>query len=234
MTGTIKPKNRVTAKNGASDLNVIVKLPKLRIQTLKLKLIGDMPLIIHAWSEKAIKMMLAKQCKEAEAGREAKNPVEDFKGSLYYLPDGSGFGIPTVMLKACMVTAAPDVDLAMTEMRRAFHIDGELIRLIAEPVKAPITEWDSKYREEIKFEHDHGASMRMDMVRLESGVADIRFRGQFVNWSIEPEIKYNESVVSYEQLVNLANVAGFGVGLGEMRPFSKKAKAGQYGRFHVE
>jgi hypothetical protein len=42
-------------------------------------------------------------------------------------------------------------------------------------------------------------------------------------------IKFNTSAISAEQVANLLNVAGFGVGIGEWRP----ERNGSYGRFHV-
>ena len=64
-----------------------IELPPLNIQTLKLTLIGDSPLIVHAWSPKALKQMADKQQKKATAGREAKDPWADFCGSMYWLSD---------------------------------------------------------------------------------------------------------------------------------------------------
>ena len=62
-----------------------IELPKLAIQTLKVRLVGDSPLIVHAWSPKALRAMADKQQKKATAGREAKDPWADFCGSLYWL-----------------------------------------------------------------------------------------------------------------------------------------------------
>jgi len=62
---------------------------------MKLTLIGDSPLITHQWSAKAKKMMLDKQMKKATGAREAKNPEQDYKDSLYVHPDG-GYGFPAI------------------------------------------------------------------------------------------------------------------------------------------
>lgn len=52
-----------------------IELPALKIEQITLMLIGDSPLIVHAWSEKAKKQMLDKQMKKATSGKEAKNPL---------------------------------------------------------------------------------------------------------------------------------------------------------------
>lgn len=201
----------------------------LDIQFLRLTVRGTSPLVVHAWSDKAQSMMLNKQKGEASKGKAKKNPVEDFKSSLYRLPNNEGFGIPATSLKSAAVTAANDVELQKTQMRRAFHIAGDLLKIDAPPIEEPLTAEDIEYANEIKFEHQHGASMRRDMVRLSLGVADIRFRAQFPVWSITFDIQYNSRVITSSQLVNLCNVAGFGVGLCEHRP----EKSGSWGRFEV-
>lgn len=180
-------------------------------------------------------MMLDKQTKTATAGREAKNPVEDFKGSLYYLPNREGFGLPAPSFKAAIVSAANDVDQKMTEVKRGLHVNSYLVKIEAPPLaKEHWTEYDEQFADKIKFEHDHGCQMRCDMVRLESGVADIRFRGSFPIWKATLQIEYNESVLSAEQVVNLISAAGYGCGVGEWRPSSPKVRSGEFGRFQVE
>jgi hypothetical protein len=60
------------------------------------------------------------------------------------------------------------------------------------------------------------------------GVADIRHRGMFEQWSVTLEIRYNERCMSASEIVNLFNTAGFGVGVGEWRP----ERDGSWGMFH--
>ncbi len=184
-----------------------IEVPNFARGRATITLVGDSPLICHAWSDKAKKMMLDKQMKKARGAKEAKDPHQDFKDSLYPHPEG-GYGFPVVGFKAAAVSACRYVDgLPMTLARGAFHINGELIPIDAgEP------------------------TMREDMVRVGMGTADIRYRGQFDPWSVELPLVYNPNALSLEQIVNLFNIAGFGVGVGEWRP----EKDGQYGRFRVE
>lgn len=181
-----------------------IELPPLNIQTVTFKLVGDSPLIVHAWSEKAKKQMLDKQMKKATKAKEAKDPEADYKACFYYTESGD-YGFPTIGVKAAMVSACRFLGMKMTEARGAFHIDGEMLRVEGEP------------------------RMREDMVRVGMGTADIRYRPEFPEWSILAPIKFNAGVISAEQIANLLNTAGFGVGLGEWRP----EKNGSYGRFHV-
>lgn len=181
-----------------------IELPALRIQTLSLMLIGDSPLIVHAWSEKAKQQMLDKQMKKATKAKEAKDPEADYEACFYRTETG-GHGFPAIGVKAAMVSACRFVEMKMTEARGAFHIDCEMLSVIGDP------------------------RPREDMVRVGMGTADIRYRPEFVDWRIPVDIKFNAGVISPEQIANLLNTAGFAIGIGEWRP----ERNGSYGRFHV-
>ncbi len=225
--GDIESKPRLTAK--------VVEIPKLRVRQIEVEIIGVSPLIIHAWSAKAVRMMLDKQMGVASSGRQKRDPLNDFKESLYYLPDQKGFGIPGGALKAAIVTAANDVSMKMTECKRAVHVVGDLIPIIAPPLqKSSYSDWDKKHEKELVWHHERGASMRQDLVRLESGVADVRFRGEFKVWSAKALIEFNEAVLSPDQLVNLVSSAGYGSGLLENRPSAPVCRSGECGRFKVK
>ena len=181
-----------------------ITLPPIAVHAVRFDLIGDSPLIVHAWSEKAKRQMLDKQMKKAASAKAAKDPEADYQACFYRLPDGR-YGFPTIGLKAAMISACRFADLKMTVARGAFHIGGELLEVIGDP------------------------RPREDMVRVGMGTADIRYRPEFPEWRIPVTLKYNASVISPEQLANLLNIAGFGVGIGEWRP----ERNGSYGRFHV-
>jgi hypothetical protein len=181
-------------------------LPRPNIQTLDVTLIGDAPLIVHKWSEKAKKQIRDKQTGKATAGKEKKDPDQDFKDSLHMTPDGK-HGFPVIGIKAAAVTACTSIG-AITKVaaRQAFHIDGEYA--IIQGAKP---------------------TMREDMVRVGMGTADIRYRGQYWPWYTTVRIRFNANLLSAEQILNLLNTAGFAVGIGEWRP----ERDGQHGLFHV-
>jgi hypothetical protein len=185
----------------------IVEIKPINIKRTDIRIVGDTPLIVHAWSEKAKKEMLDKQMKKAKTARAAKDPEKEYQAAFYRLPDGRP-GFPAIAFKAAAVAAGGRFSegLKMTELRGAFFIDGELLPINGEP------------------------SMREDMVRVGMGTADIRYRPEFKEWSTILPVRFNADAISLEQIVNLFNLAGFGVGVGEWRP----ERDGQYGCFHVE
>lgn len=195
---------------------------------------GKSPLIVHAWSAKAIRMMLGKQTGEPSAGRDKKDPLADFIGSLYHLPNDAGLGVPSPAFKACIVSGANDVELKMTEVKRCVHVVDYYTKIIAPQLaKENYTEWDTKHEKELEKYHGWGCSMRQDLVRLESGVADIRFRGCFPIWGAKIQIEFNSRSLTADQVVNLFQSGGLGCGIGEWRPSSPECRSGEYGRFEV-
>lgn len=198
-------------------------LPPLELQDMEVTIIGDTPLIVHAWSEKAKRLMLEKQTKTATRGRDAKDPNEDFLASSYRLADGR-HGIPAVGLKNAAVTACTSIG-AITKVaaRQAFFILGERAQIqgahegaVASESLVPLL----------------GATppiMREDLVRIGMGVADLRYRAEYWPWACEFTIKFNRHVLSPEQIINLMDTAGFAVGLHEWRP----ERDGDHGQFHV-
>jgi len=196
--------------NGQATKNVEVTLPQLDTKQATFTIKGVTPLIVNKFSEKAKQMMLDKQTKKATKGREAKVPKDQFKGSIYYFADGKKSGFPAVGFKAAMVRAGKQLGMNMTDSRGKFHVlaqEGDLIE-----IKGKVT-------------------MREDMVRLATGVADIRFRGEYKEWSAKVTILYNAAVISEEQLAMLLRSAGFSCGIGEWRP--EKSNSGSFGLFEV-
>lgn len=207
----------------------LLEIRPLDIQTTTIRIIGTTPLIMHAWSEKAKREMLEKQMKTTKTNaREAKNPVEDFIRSMYWLTsmpeemtekgfqkaveNGARFGFPVTAFKQASISAAYRMGWVKDKMslRGAFFIDGDENQMIEIHGDAPI--------------------MREDMVKVGMGTADIRYRGEFRNWWADLKISYNANGQhSMEQIVNIINAGGYVCGVGEWRP----ERDGQNGMYCV-
>ena len=208
----------------------IIEIKPINIVTTTVRIAGDTPLIMHRWSEKAKRMILEKQMKKTKSSaKEAKNPVEDFIESVYWMDgkpseyteeafeeacrNGARFGFPVTAIKQATISSAYRNGLTkdMASLRGAFFIAGEGSDLLAEVKGCTPT-------------------MREDMVRVGMGVADIRFRGEFANWYMDLQVSYNANgAYTLDQIINLINVGGFSCGIGEWRP----EKDGNYGMYHV-
>ncbi len=191
-----------------------VEIKNLDIRKIKVALIGDSPLIVHKFSEKMKKQMLDKQM-GISSPKEKKDPQAQYEEAFYLLDDGVP-GFPVDAFKLSAIRGGKPLGVVMTDAKGAFFIHGEYSQ--------------KEQRELIRIEGT--VSMREDMVKLQTGVADIRYRPQFFPWRVELVIEYNAGVITADQLINMFNSAGFGVGVGEWRPSSDKS--GTFGRFHVE
>ena len=207
----------------------VIEIRPIEIKQVTIRIVGDTPLIMHAWSEKAKRMMLEAQMGIAKGKKkEAKNPVDDFIRSMYWLTpmpedgttesfeeaiaNGARFGFPVTAFKQAAISAAYRMGWAKDKMsmRGAFFIDSDENGMI-----------------EI---HSDTPEMREDMVKVGMGTADIRYRGEFKNWYADLTISYNENgQYSLENIVNIINAGGYVCGVGEWRP----ERDGQNGMFHV-
>lgn len=208
----------------------VVEIRPINIRKVKLRIKGDTPLIEHAWSEKAKRMMLESQMGLAKGKKkEAKNPVDDFIRSMYWLTpmpedgteesfekavqNGARFGIPVTGIKQGALSAAYRLGWVKDRMglKGAFFIESDENGMVELHSDAPV--------------------MREDIVRVGQGTADIRYRGEFRNWHCDITISYNESgPFSLENIINAINAGGYVCGVGEWRP----EKDGDFGRYHVE
>ena len=206
-----------------------IEIKPIEIQKTTIRVVGDTPLIMHAWSEKAKREILEKQMKKTKASaKQAKSPVEDFIRSMYWLEgfpeemsedgfeeairNGARFGFPVTAFKQAAISAAYRMGWTKDKMsmRGAFFIDGDENQMVEIFSDVPV--------------------IREDMVKVGMGTADIRFRGEFRNWHAELTISYNKNgQYSLEQIINIINAGGYVCGIGEWRP----ERDGQYGMFHV-
>ena len=206
-----------------------IEIKPIEIQKTTIRVVGDTPLIMHAWSEKAKREILDKQMKKTKAAaKQAKNPVEDFIRSMYWLegfPEemsedgfeeairkGARFGFPATGFKQAAISAAYRMGWTKDKvsMRGAFFIDADENQMVEIFSDVPV--------------------IREDMAKVGMGDADIRFRGEFRNWYADLTIRYNKNgQYSLEQIINIINAGGYVCGIGEWRP----ERDGQYGMFHV-
>ena len=223
------------AAKKATEESIVIR--PIEIVRTEIKVVGDTPLIVHAWSEKAKRMMLdAQQGKKKGKAKEYRNPVRDFIDSMYWISgkpeipegateedceklfneaieNGARFGFPACSFKQAAQSAAYRLGWVKNQvgMRGAFFIEtGEdgLVEIESDP---PV--------------------LREDLVRVGMGTADLRYRGEFRNWSSTLRIQYNASGdIGLDAILNALNAGGFVCGVGEWRP----EKDGVNGRFHIE
>lgn len=184
-----------------------IVIQPIDIRNFEMGIRGTSPLIVQKFSEKARKSIKDKQEQKAKGGREKRDPHAEFLAALYVMP-GTGapgsktakYGIPAAGFKKAAVSACRYIDgINMRFASGAFHVLEDAGGLVQLKCSQPY--------------------MREDTVRLlgPSRPLDLRYRPQFDEWSCVLRIRYNASVISAEQIVNLFHHAGFHIGWGELR-----------------
>jgi hypothetical protein len=189
-----------------------VRILDFTIKEVAIDIVGISPLIVHAWSEKSKKMI---RDKKEGAAKNKKHELwsanDEYESSKHRSPQGWE-GFPATGFKAAMIRGAKMIGLEMKTTQMAFFIradcaETQLIRIIG----------DSRLRE--------------DMVRVGMGSADLRIRAEYPVWSATLVVEFNEGIISLDQVYQLVKAAGYGCGIGEMRPEKGKFN---YGRFALK
>jgi hypothetical protein len=122
------------------------------------------------------------------------------------------FGVKLTAFKRAVVSACRSTNFKMTEMRQAVFVMGV------------------EHKELALIESDQPMVVRSDGVRLQNKQPYERFRPSWPNWSCRLAVEYNADVFRAADVVNLFQLAGKSVGVGEGRP----EKGGDdWGRFRV-
>lgn len=188
-----------------------VTISPIKVSTFKLKIRGMSNLLMNKFSDEAKKGLLDKQAgKSTERAKRTKERIaKEVENCIHRTPDGK-VGFPASGFKKAMVEAATGKLLQGMNGKLAkgsFFIIGNLV---------PI-----KFKKQIVNEA---------VGRIGRNIPMVVFRPEFEDWSAELLIKYNDSQITVQQIVALANLAGFHIGVGDWRP----QKSGSYGMFQVE
>jgi hypothetical protein len=186
-----------------------VEVLEFAIREVVIPVVGISPLIVHAWSVKAMREISDKQAGKAKNKKhEIRIPEDDYEQAKHKSPQGWE-GFPAAGFKAAMIRGAKMIGLEMKSTQTAFFIRA-----------------DDEETQLVKIVGD--SRMRTDMVRVGMGSADIRYRPEYPEWSADLTIEFNSGVVSLDQLYQLVKAAGYGCGIGEMRPEKGKFNFGRF------
>jgi len=228
-----------------------IHIKKFPISHARIRIIGDSPLLVHAWSEKAKKMMLeAQRDPDPKRGKgktkkhDIREPFADFVNAAYWLtekpevdglPDaeqqrlfeeawqkGAKFGFPVIAFKKAAVMAVWSAGLITSQ-----PFMKRLFHVHA------VNGYHVGSSQELAWiQTENPPEFCEDMVKVgPSKVADLRFRPAFRNWSTELEIELLETgTFTMEDIINAFQMGGFMNGVGEWRV----EKDGEFGCYHVE
>jgi hypothetical protein len=201
-----------TTQKGTPLADATVEIDRIAAETIRVPIVGTTPLIVHRFSEKAKRQML-----DAMQGRkspkEPKNPEAEYEAAFYRTKDG-GYGFPVIAFKSATVGGARFYSgVTMTALKQFMFfrgepgVDGQQLAVIeGEP------------------------HMREDVVRVNRGGTDLRYRPEFLEWSTTIEVVYVTSALTRNSVLSLIDAGGMGVGVGEWRP----EKDGDFGTYRID
>lgn len=185
------------------------------MQTIRVKLTGKRPLIMHADKFADPVNPLTKAHKELTAKR--KKTDEDYEaiaksewlGGLYI--DEKGPYLPGVNIESCLV-AGGKLSRLGTQLKRSVEIMDEKCYLEYEGPKKAEKLWEAGFYD-VRSVKVHGARL-------------MRYRPIFTKWSCYAEIAFDEESINREQVLKCLEDGGQYCGVGDYRP--------KFGRFSVE
>jgi len=205
------------AKKEEAAQEKVIKVAPIEFGYVKVTLVGETPLLVKKWSEKAAREMADKQEGKAVPKKAQRDPQKEYRDSMYIVPGTEKkpvYAVHAGGIKKCLVSATRFVEnLAKTDVRGAFHVvnaaEGNLI-----PIKTKGPNFD-------------------DQIGRIGGIqktANHIYRARFDDWECTVEIKYMKNAITVEQILMLFEIGGFSVGLHEFRP----ERDGTYGMFKVK
>jgi hypothetical protein len=218
----IPPMTPEEVANAAKAKPEIIRVQRPNLTTTTLLIEGISPYVMHAFSEKARKIMEARQALGQQAkGKKVREPKDFelvYQECFHRAVDGNWPGIPAPAFRNAMISACKLCGIVMTRAKLSIFVEADgvdrttgmpLVRIIGEPrvFEAP--------------------------VRNSSGVADIRHRPMWDSWSASVRITWDSDQFSATDIANLLLRAGLQVGIGEGRPDSPESNGLGWGRFRV-
>lgn len=198
-----------------------VQIAAPRLRTAEFKLIGTSPFVQLRFSQKSMNAMMDKMKGGSQSKgkkiREARDFHDDFIQAQHISTDG-WTGIPAGAFRSAMISACRLVGFKMTLAKLSVFVESDgidkvdgvpLVKIIGKPEPNTMA------------------------VRNATGVADIRCRPMWREWSVKLRVKYDEDQFSLTDVSNLLSRVGQQVGLGEGRHDSRMSSGLGWGCFKL-
>lgn len=236
-TKTAAKKSTATKATAGSDPFAAnrIEIPVVNMDIFRCRIVGETPLVINNLGHKAKQEMLDSMQpskKKTTKVRADKDPVAEYFDKMYVLDgdprkdqENTFEGIFTPLhfkdatavhgmrasgFRMAMVRAAKSCGAKMTDTRCNMRVKSAFGSLIP-----------------INFDH---LVCGEDSVALMGSKKDLRYRPYYHNWSVDLELEHMSDIIGPEQIIQLLQIAGRVVGVGEWR----NEKNGEMGAFDVD
>lgn len=199
--------------------SVVIAAPHFEMADIQI--VGTSPYVQNKFAAKQREQMKAKQEAGTRAKKGAAREGKDFNASYEaakHVSRDGWVGIPAPSFRNAMISACRIVGFKMTLAKLSVFVEADgydkdegtpLVRIKGEP------------------------RIHEGLVRNATGVADIRWRPMWEEWSAVVRVRWDASQFSAQDVVNLLSRAGAQVGIGEGRPDSKSSNGMGWGMFEV-
>ena len=192
-------------------------------QTITIHIVGDTDLVLNKMND-----VTTRQLVDARSGKgkkiETPNVWEEIITAMHWR-DGKPTDLSEEGLVHALKTNAPC--LTAFGLKKSF---GEAV------VRLGIDTYSTKFDASVNLLSSGGLVpitftehfVDEKLMSPKKGAPVLVHLNRFTGWSADIQISYIDSVYSSEQLINIVNLAGFGIGIGSGR------RSCGYGRYHVE
>lgn len=185
-----------------------INVTELDLRTRRIKIRGITPLLMCAMDLFALQQLDNKRNGKTVV-KDMRTENQKFKDKILKNDKGEPC-LPAETFYKGMIFVAPYLEgLDMKKVRGSIRIMQTLI-----PIKC-----GGKVKVHETWGRDAGVTKAPKTIK----------RPMFEKWSVEFDIKYNATNISWEQIVNLLNWAGFQSGAGSWRP----EKGGNFGQYEL-
>lgn len=229
--------------------NEIIEIKPVQMETVSLTIVGDTPLIVHKWPEKARRELL----KDTGIGKKVpRNMYAEAAATLWWMDIAAdpfsmaykGGNIATFdeWIEKYKGYGQEDYIRDVTGARFGFPVTAIKKAAISAAYRNEMSK-DKVSLQGCFFIPGEGEdqlaeivcdgipSIREDGVKVGMGTADLRYRAQFESWHMNILLRYNvNGKLSLSDIINIINLGGQTNGIGEWRI----EKSGQFGMFHVK
>ena len=201
----------------------VLEVKEIKPQLLTVHIVGDTDIVINKISDPAAREMIAKRKGKANS-IEKPNEWEEIITSIHWR-DGKPTEFSEKAMKEALKKNAPCI--TTFGLKKSF---GEAV------VRLGIDTYSTKFDASVNILGSGGLVpikftehyIDEKLMSPKKGAPVLVHLNRFCGWSADIQLSFIDSVYSAEQLLNVINLAGFGIGIGSGR------RSCGYGRYHVE
>lgn len=201
----------------------VLEVKEIKPQLLTVHIVGDSDLVINKMNDVTTKQLIEAR-KDKAKSVEKPNEWEEIITSIHWR-DGKPTEYSEKAMKEALKKNAPCI--TTFGLKKSF---GEAV------VRLGIDTYSTKFDASVNILGSGGLVpikftehyIDEKLMSPKKGAPVLVHLNRFCGWSADIQLSFIDSVYSAEQLLNVINLAGFGIGIGSGR------RSCGYGRYHVE